>query len=286
MSNHCCAHQWKNSISLNSKVLTLYQYITLIYYIMITTVVYRMYHIIIFRLVYEWCIIIIFYRLELFYGLSFTFLDLVGPPPKSGKYPVRPVVRGNVKPPKHLRSSYRFGVHPHLSVGFAYLRQSLHEYVDARRFPGAARAQRHHAVAHPLRLVQLAEKKAKKYKYKKGKARERGCKTWIIWACVLVMNGAYLYEFDCPRRVVNKASSLHLLLNCFLQLRVSCFVQGYIWEQVVDQGHEQWLILVCQKRKEIHHFLIEKNDHSQLKSYITDCGKIRSNWDVIRKHGL
>lgn len=50
---------------------------------------------------------------------SATFLSPQRFPPKSRKYPIRPVICGHVEPPKHLWGRDRFGIHPHFPVRFS-----------------------------------------------------------------------------------------------------------------------------------------------------------------------
>lgn len=75
---------------------------------------------------------------------SINLLGLESFPPQSGEDAVGPVVGGDVQRAEHLRGRDGFRIHPHLPVRSAAVRHGLHQRVDARRLPSAARTQRHH----------------------------------------------------------------------------------------------------------------------------------------------
>ena len=79
----------------------------------------------------------------------------MGSSPQRREDAVGPVVGGDIEASEHLRCGDGFRVHAHLLVHVAALGERLHQHVDARRLAGARRTQRHHAVTHQLRLVQL-----------------------------------------------------------------------------------------------------------------------------------
>ena len=82
-------------------------------------------------------------------------LGFVRASPERREDAVGPVVGGDVEPAEHLRRCDRLGVHPHLLVNGAALRQCPHQHADALGFPGTGRAERHHAVPDQLGLVEL-----------------------------------------------------------------------------------------------------------------------------------
>ncbi len=59
----------------------------------------------------------------------------------------------------------------------------------------------------------------------------------------------YLNKLDSPAGMIDQPSLVDLLVNDLLQLRMAGLVQGDGWEQVVDQGHEERLVFVCERRE-------------------------------------
>ena len=138
-----------------------------------------------------------------------SFLDLVRASPECGENTISPVIGGHIQPAKHLRGGDGLWVHPHLTVGDPDVCHGLHEDLDALCLPRACRAEDHETVAHGLRLVELD-------------------------------------EFEYPRGVVNESGSIHLLVDGCLQVRVDSLGDGDPREQVIDETHEERLILVHQ----------------------------------------
>ena len=89
------------------------------------------------------------------FNVDTHLLGLERLPPERREDAVRPVVGGHVKSAEHLRRGDGFGVHAHLLVGRAALGHGLHQHLDALGLAGATGPQRHHAVTHALRLIQL-----------------------------------------------------------------------------------------------------------------------------------
>lgn len=57
---------------------------------------------------------------------------------------------------------------------------------------------------------------------------------------------SYLDEFEDPSLVVDEAVGLYVGLDGVLQLRVAALIERDAWEEIVDEGEEEWFILVHQ----------------------------------------
>ena len=86
---------------------------------------------------------------------ALTLLDLERASPERREDTIGPVVGGDVETPEHLRRRDGLGIHPQLAMRLAARRHGAQQRGDALRLAGARRPQRHHAVTHQVRLVQL-----------------------------------------------------------------------------------------------------------------------------------
>ena len=130
-------------------------------------------------------------------------------PPECGEDAIAPVVGGNVQPPEHLSGSDRLWIQPHLLVWLPCQGHPLHQQGDARGLASPTGSQDHDPVTHTLCLKQLD-------------------------------------ELDGPWRVVDQVLLRDLVLDGVLQLGIASLLQQHVWEEIVDQGHEERLVLIDQ----------------------------------------
>ena len=104
---------------------------------------------------------------------------------------------------------YYLWIQPHFFVRLPCNGQALHEDVDARSLASSTWSQDHDPVPDSLGFVKLNQ-----------------------------LNG--------PCWMVDQLSFINLVSNGLIQIWISNLVQLHVWEQVVDQGQKQGLVLVDQ----------------------------------------
>lgn len=60
----------------------------------------------------------------------------------------------------------------------------------------------------------------------------------------LQVDETYLDELECPGRVVDEAKFIDHFPDGCGELVVVALLLHHVWEQVINQGHEKWLILI------------------------------------------
>lgn len=77
---------------------------------------------------------------------------------------------------------------------------------------------------------------------RQGKSVEGFTTSGLLVYCI---DEPYLDQLECPGWVVDEAKLIHHLSNGRSELVVVTLLLHHVWEQVINQGHEEWLVFIC-----------------------------------------